>query len=90
MAPFVGFIGLYLAFGLFGIAALLADAHPRTLVGLLLVYPAMFPLWMTVLSGVPDFVSGVFAVVIFAGIAIVLWNADVPASKAEVTAEPTA
>lgn len=90
IAPFVGFIGLYVAFALFGIAALLADVHPRTLAGLLLVYPAMFPLWMTVLSGVPDYVSGVYAVVIFGAIGVVLWTADVPAAEPEVAAEPTA
>lgn len=90
MAPFVGFIGLYVAFALFGIATLLADVHPKVLVVLLLVYPAMFPLWMTVLSGVPDFVSGVYAVVIFSGIGVVLWNADIQTAKTEVTAEPTA
>ena len=90
LAPFVGFIGLYVAFALFGIASLLADVHPRALAVLLLVYPAMFPLWMTVLSGVPDFVSGVYAVVIFAAIGVVLWNADVAGAEPEVPAEPTA
>jgi hypothetical protein len=90
MAPFVGFIGLYVAFALFAIATLLADVHPKILVVLLLVYPAMFPLWMTVLSGVPDFVSGVYAVVIFSSIGVVLWNADIQTAKTEVTAEPTA
>lgn len=90
LAPFVGFIGLYVAFALFGIAALLANVHPRTLVGLLLVYPAMFPLWMTVLSGVPDYVSGVYAVTIFGAIGLVLWTADAPAAEPEVSAEPTA
>ena len=90
LAPFVGFIGLYVAFALFGIASLLADVHPRALAVLLLVYPAMFPLWTTVLSGVPDFVSGVYAVVIFAAIGVVLWNADVAGAEPEVPAEPTA
>ena len=90
LAPFVGFIGLYVAFALFGIASLLADVHPRALAVLLLVYPAMLPLWMTVLSGVPDFVSGVYAVVIFAAIGVVLWNADVAGAEPEVPAEPTA
>lgn len=90
LAPFVGFIGLYVAFALFGIAAFLADVHPKILVVLLLVYPAMFPLWMTVLSGVPDFVSGVYAVAIFAAMGIVLWNADGLTAETEVTAEPTA
>lgn len=90
LAPFVGFIGLYVSFALFGISAFLADVHPKMLVFLLLVYPAMFPLWVTVLSGVPDFVSGVVAVVIFASIGIVLGNADGSTAEAEVTAEPTA
>ena len=90
LAPFVGFIGLYVAFALFGIASLLADVHPRALAVLLLVYPAMFPLWMTVLSGVPDFVSGVYAVVIFAAIGVVLWNADISGAESEIPAEPTA
>lgn len=45
---------------------------------------------MTVLSGVPDFVSGVYAVVIFAAIGVVLWNADVAGAEPEVPAEPTA
>lgn len=90
VAPFVGFIGLYLAFALFGLTALLEDVHPRVLVGLLLVYPAMFPLWMTVLSGAPDFLSGVVAVVVYAGIGVVLWNADDPVTEAEVPAEPIA
>ena len=90
LTPFVGFIGLYLAFALFGIATLLADVHPRVLVVLMLVYPAMFPLWMTVLSGVPDFASGVFAVVIYSGIGLTLWNADVSTAEAEPAADPTA
>lgn len=90
LAPFVGFIGLYLAFALFGITALLVDVHPRVLVVLLLVYPAMFPLWMTVLSGVPDFVSGVFSVAVYAGIGVVLWNTNVSTAETEVTAEPIA
>lgn len=90
LAPFVGFIGLYVAFALFGIATFLADVHPRILVVLLLVYPAMFPLWMTVLSGVPDFVSGVYSVVIFAAIGVLLWNADLSTVEADVPAEPTA
>lgn len=90
LTPFVGFIGLYLAFALFGIAALLADVHPRVLVVLLLVYPTMFPLWMTVLSGVPDFASGVFAVVVYSGIGLTLWNADISTAEADVSADPTA
>lgn len=90
MTPFVGFIGLYLAFALFGLTALLGDVLPRVLVALLLVYPAMFPLWMTVLSGVPDFVSGVFAVVVYGSIGVALWNADVSTTQADVTAEPAA
>lgn len=88
LAPFVGFIGLYLAFALFGIAVFLADVHTRVLVALLLVYPAMFPVWMTALSGVPDFVTGVFAVVIYAGIGLTLWNADGSTADADVTADP--
>lgn len=90
LAPFVGFIGLYVAFALFGIAALLAAVHPKSLVGLLLVYPAMFPLWMTVLSGVPDFLSGVFGVLIFAAIGMVLKNTDLPSTETEIRAESTA
>ena len=90
LIPFVGFVGLYLAFALFGISALLVDAHPRILVVLLLVYPAMFPLWMTVLSGVPDFVSGVFAVLIYSGIGLALWNADISTAEAEPAADPAA
>ncbi len=87
LTPLVGFVGLYLAFALFGIAALLAGAHPRGLVVLLLVYPAMFPLWMTVLGGVPDFVTGAFAVAVYVGIGVVLWNADVPTAEAEPAAD---
>ena len=90
LAPFVGFVGLYLAFALFGVTVLLADVHPGVLVVLLLVYPAMFPLWMTVLSGVPEFVSGVFAVVVYAGIGVALRNADGSTAEAEVTADPAA
>lgn len=89
VAPFVGFIGLYLAFAIFGVTTLLVGHHSRILVGLLLVYPAMFPLWLTVLSGVPDFLSGVFAVGIYAGIGIVLRNAGSSTADADVTAEPT-
>ena len=87
LTPFVGFLGLYLAFALFGIAALLADVHSRVLVVLLLVYPGMFPLWMTVLSEVPDFVSGVFAVVIYAGIGVALWNAVGSLAETEPAAD---
>lgn len=90
LAPLVGFLGLYVAFALFGIAALLTDIHPRVLVGLLLVYPVMFPVWVTVLSGVPDFAYGVFAVAIYAAIGLTLWNADSSTAEADPAAEPTA
>jgi len=90
LAPYVGFVGLYVTFALFGVTVLLVDVHPRFLAALLLVYPAMAPLWMTVLSGVPDFVSSVFAVVIYAAVGVTLRNADVSTGEADVPVEPTA
>lgn len=90
LAPFVGFVGLYLAFALFGVAALLEDVHPRTLGVLLVVYPAMFPLWLTVLAGLPEFASGVFAVVVYAGVGLTLWSADGATGEPDVPAEPAA
>lgn len=90
LTPWVGFLGLYLAFALFGIAALLADVHPRALGVLLVFYPAMFPVWLTVLSGVPDFGYGLFAMAVYTGLGLTLRTADRTTDAADVPAEPTA
>lgn len=50
----------------------------------------MAPLWLTVLSGVPEFVTGVVAVIVFSGLGIALLNADVPTAEADLAAESTA
>lgn len=90
LAPFAAIITMYLAFALFGIATLLADVHPKALGVIMLAVALLYPLWMTVLSGVPTFVANGIDLVAYLAIGVVLLTADVPTDGVGTPADPAA
>lgn len=90
MAPFAAFITMYLVFALFGITVLLADVHPKSVGILMLVSAAGFPLFMTILSGLPGFIANGINLIVYLGIGIILLNTNVSTAEVEPAADPTA
>ena len=88
--PFVLLITKNLAFVLFGVTVLATDIHPKVIGVLLLVWASLLPLWMTVLSGVPIFVGDIIGLLVTLGVGVALLKADIPATRSETPAEPTA
>ena len=78
LTPLVGIGSLYLSFGLFGTTALLADVHPKTVGILMVVTASVTPLFMTILSGFPQFIGNVINVIGYLGIGVILLNEGAP------------
>lgn len=89
LTPFVAMITFHLAFALHGVTVLLADVNPKAVGVLMLVTAIVFPLWMTVLSGLPSFVGNGVSLVTFLGIGLLLRNAGLPTDGVDTPAEPT-
>jgi len=90
LAPFAAIVTMYLAFALFGVTALLADVHPRAVGIIMLAVALLYPLWMTVLSGVPTFVANGLDLVAPLAIEVVLLTADVRSDGVGTLADPAA
>lgn len=90
LTPLVGIGTLYLSFGLFGTTALLADVHPKAIGILMVVTASVSPLFMTVLSGLPQFLANVINVVAYLGIGLILLTAGLPTYGVEPAAETPA
>lgn len=86
--PFVAIIGVNVALLLFGISVLLVDVHPRIVGALMVLDTVMFPLWLTVLSGVPAFIGNLLTLVVYVGVGFALWTGDVPTAGVDTSAEP--
>lgn len=90
LTPFVAIISMYLGFALFGIATLLADVHPKAVGILMLVNASVYPLFMTILSGLPVYVANGVNLVAFLAIGLTLLTADLPTDGIEPPADTTA
>jgi hypothetical protein len=90
LAPFAAIVTMYVALALFGIAALLADVHPKPVGGLMLAIALLYPLWMTVLNSVPTFVANGIDLIAYLAIGVLLLTADLPTDGAEPPAESVA
>lgn len=88
--PFALLVTKNLAFVLFGVTILITNSHPKIISVLLLVWASLLPLWMTVLSAVPIFVGDIIGLLVALGVGIVLLKADIPTTRSETPAEPTA
>jgi len=90
LIPFVAIVTFTLSMLLFGVTTLLADVHPKPVGVLMLVSASVFPLFMTVLSGLPDFVGNGLSLVAYLGIGVVLQMAGVPTDGVEPPADTAA
>lgn len=90
LTPFVTFITFSLAMVLFGITTFLADVHPKAVGVLMVVIASLFPLGMTVLSSLPDFVLNGVELVAILGIGFFLLTADVPTDGVDKSTDTTA
>lgn len=90
LTPLVGIGTLYLSFGLFGTTALLADIHPKAVGILMVVTASVSPLFMTVLSELPQFIGNVINVVAYLGIGLILLSEGVPTFGADSPADTPA
>lgn len=90
LAPFAAFVTMYLAFALFGVTVLLADVHPTAVGVLMLVSAVGFPLFMTVLSGLPSYVANGVNLVAYLGVGLLLWTDGVGPAEVDPPVDQTA
>lgn len=90
LTPFVAFITFSLAMALFGITTFLEDIHPKAVGILMVVIAFLFPLNMTVLSSLPDFIINGVELVAILAIGFILRTADVPTDGVNTPVDTTA
>lgn len=89
LTPFVAIIGGYVAYALHGITVLLADIHPRAVGVLFLVAAPVYPLFLTILSGVPVFVANGIVTLCILGVGLSLRTSE-PSAGVEASTESIA